>query len=423
MALNWWSQTVKNRRSIVSAISLLTLSLAAVITLIYSFFTITYSWVIQDNIFNRLTENEALIIRQKFDVSGEVEKPRSAFMTLHKNWQGLPEYLRLEAQADPERVEFTAISGSTIHIQVLLLGDTPYVLVADMDGFEVSSDYFPNVLRWLMLFSVLFCTLTTFVAFKVGKQLTAPLKELTADIDKLDVSELQRGFANKFPNNEIGFLASTIEQNVLHLQQALQRESNFTKDVSHEIRTPISILKNIVEQSTITPQGHEELKKVSFELEQITETLLALARDESTQTQQIQLAELVEQCLLSHFQLNHSERGQEFEVNTEFSNDITLEGNVNLCSILINNVLSNAVQYASEPNLMICIDNRTLTFSNQVNAQLPEQLTKSGVKGLKSTGIGQGLSLIERICQVSHWSMSTTTKQQVFELKIEFPNS
>lgn len=410
----------KQRRSMARDISLLVLLLAAILTLIYSVFTLGYSWVIQDNIFNRMTENEAELIKQDFSITGKVHQPNATFMTLHKNWQGLPEYLRLQAQADPDRVEFTSLSGSTIHINVLTLSGTPYVLVADIDGFEVSSEYLPGVIRWLLLFSVLFCTLTTFIAYRVGKRFTAPLKELAEEVDKLDASELQPGFANKFPNNEIGFLATTIEQNVLHLQQTLRRETNFTKDVSHEIRTPISILKNIVEQASISSQEHIELKKVSFELDQITHTLLALARDESTQKQQIQLIELVEQCLLSHFQLNHSERGQDFEISTDFSNDIELEGNVNLCSILINNVLSNAVQYASEPNLTIRIHERTLIFSNRVNAKLPEQLTKSGVRGVESTGIGQGLSLIERICQVSNWSLSTSTEHQVFQLKIDF---
>lgn len=407
-----------------SAISLLTLSLAVVITLIYSFFTITYSWVIQDNIFNRLTENEALIIKQKFDDSGVVEEPSATFMSLHKNWQGLPEYLRLEAQADPERVEFTAMSGSTIHLQILLLGNTPYVLVADMDGFEVSSDYFPSVLRWLLVFSVFACAAVTFFGYRLAKKLTLPLKTLTQQVESLGTGGIQHGFSQSYPNNEIGFLAGAIESNVLHLQQTLQRETHFTKDVSHEIRTPISILKNIVESSKapqhLNDKDFAELERVSFELNQITHTLLALARNESTELQNVSLVELVEQCLMTHFELNQSERGQEFEVQTEFTTGKQIKANVNLCSILINNVLSNAVQYASEPNLSIKIENNRLTFSNSVNAHVPEQITKSGVKGNKSTGIGQGLSLIERICQVSNWSMSTTTESGVFTLLVDF---
>jgi signal transduction histidine kinase len=43
---------------------------------------------------------------------------------------------------------------------------------------------------------------------------------------------------------ELGYLSNTFHKASNDLEQALEREKNFTTDVDHELRTPLTILKN-----------------------------------------------------------------------------------------------------------------------------------------------------------------------------------
>ena len=75
--------------SITRAFSTLLLGVTFSIILIYSLLILAYSWLIEDNIFNRQVMNEARYIQDMFHSTGNVVSPRVAYMHLHPNWQGL----------------------------------------------------------------------------------------------------------------------------------------------------------------------------------------------------------------------------------------------------------------------------------------------------------------------------------------------
>jgi hypothetical protein len=414
----------KTKSSLPTAITYLVVGLALGITLIYSLFILLYSWLVEDNIFNRLVAAEAHYIQQAYQQSGRVEDPRSGFITMHPDWRDLPKKVINERAQKQDQIEFTLDDGSTVHIHVVELGDKDYVLMANVGEFEVSKDYLPNVITWLGLLALVAAALVSLIAFIVARRLTDPIKTLAEQVNMLPSNSVTAGFSQQYPNNEMRVLATTIESSFFNLQAALQREVNFTRDVSHEIRTPISILKNVLDANktshVLTDKSYQQAKRAILELQSITNTLLALSRDESTHTEILDMAQQIENILLHHFELNNTDKGQELCLQLALEERVYVETNQNLTQILLNNIVSNIVQYATGPGVEIKLTSTFVTFANQTTGDVPENPETAGVKGPKSAGIGQGMNLIERICQVNDWKMETSYTPPLFRLTIYF---
>jgi len=418
MDINWASQSGNIQQTVSRFFVVFTLVLAAC----YSFLILAYSWLVEDNIFNRLVMNEAHYVEQSFKDTGVVSKPRVSYMTLHAGWNSLPQKVQEQFQNKPSQVEFLLDSGETLHIQLLKLGDTDYVLAAKVAEFEVSRDYLPHVTGYLLFIILALSLAALFVAWKVAFRITAPIQRLATEVSVVGDGSVAEGFSDSFPNNEIGFLAKSIETNVLKLQAAMAREVNFTKDVSHELKTPITVLKNLQSQikqgQVLQERQLQQFGDSVLALEQMTQTLLALARNESAKTIDTDLVELLESCLLSHHGLNHTQKGQQIEVVTDWPDTYRIPTNPQLMEILLNNVLSNAVNYASESKLNITLKEHSLSFENTFDQAPLNAIEKSGVKGKQSHGIGQGLSLIQRICQQFNWQFQVEQSQHKFRLTI-----
>jgi signal transduction histidine kinase len=414
----------KMKRSLPTAITSLVVGLALSITLIYSLLLLAYSWLVEDNIFNRLVASEAAYIEQIYSEQGQIVQPRSSFMTLHKNWQKVPNIIIQQHQLKPSQIEFSLDDGRTLHINKFVLANDEYVLLADVAGLEVGRDYLPSVISWLVVIAILLASIVSVMAFIIAKKLTRPIKLLADEVSQFSVLSPTPSFVRRYPDNELRTLANTIEQCFSQLQSALIRERNFTRDVSHEIRTPISVVKNIVSNNQhvkqISESEFEQVTRANFDLEKVTHTLLALARNESSKVYEINLTEMLENTLLHHFELNHSEKGKALQIDLQLAENVKQIANPNLVQILLNNVLSNIVQYSNEAEVNITLTNNAMSFSNQTEELVPTQPNRQGVKSISSTGIGQGLNLIERICEKNNWRLNANYQKGIFTLEISF---
>ncbi|GLS83696.1 HAMP domain-containing protein [Paraferrimonas haliotis] len=425
-----------------SSITKLVFGLTLTLALLYSLFVLGYSWLIEDNIFNRLVAQQVSLIEQEYRDSGKIGAPQGRMYNLHKGWNEVPSEIKETHQKEPNRVEFNLSNGKTFHLAKFYLGNEEYVLLADVAGFEVSRDYLTTVVTWLGLFSLFTCSIIALLAWKMGRNISMPIEHLADAVRKVDSGDLTalKELAKHMPNNEVSTLAQAITKSLTELNDALSREVHFTKDISHEIRTPISVLQNVLSQTQLTnetierqenlsislnTQSVKQMKNATEALSQTTHVLLALARNESSFTECLSLNRLLENCVLNHFGLNHTANGQLLDLNINMpSKDVTISANRNLLEILVNNLLSNVVTHASGPHVEIILNESSLRFTNEFKRPLPENFEASGVRGLGSQGIGQGLSLIERICDTCQWQflVNTNHKQGLFSVEVVFIN-
>ncbi len=406
-------------RSINAELSQLLVTVVLAISLFYSMLLLAYSWMVEDNIFNRQVYDEATYIQEVYQATGDLIDPRPSYMTLHEDWRGLPQQFKEEQRSKPDKIEFQHPDGRTVHIQLFTLGNTVYVLAADVEGYEVSREFLPGVLWLLALLSVFLCVVVAVIALRKARKITYPLNQLANQVaSEKNVEDIV--ISGDYPGNEIGQLAEIMQNTFERLTQTLIRETHFTKDVSHEIRTPVAISRNILAKPMLQVSDDEwqTLRDANVRLEQTTETLLALARKESTLVTRTNLTALFEQCLLNNPDINYSDKGQNIAFEIACDKDIFRAVNRNLVSILFNNVLSNIVHYTAGYSVSVLIDETEITFTNHYQKQPPTDPLKSGEKGESSQGMGHGLSLIQRIADVYSWHVQVDVADRTFQLTL-----
>lgn len=136
------------------------------------------------------------------------------------------------------------------------------------------------------------------------------------------------------------------------LEQALQREQQFTSDTSHELRTPLAVLRGTLEVLIRKPRTAEEYEqKVKTALGSIDrmstmiDQLLALARVENGKNlvkEELELIAFLEE-LADQFSL---EKQQKVVFQSLLSLPIYVRTNEKSLEMILGNLLENAIKYS-----------------------------------------------------------------------------
>ncbi len=378
-----------------------------------------YSWIVEDNIFNRIVSEEAAYIEDNYKQNQTLVKPRAPFLTLYDEWNQLPQEIYLQHLKDLQQVEFKTADGKSIYVQPLAIDGSTAVLVADISKYEVGKDYLPIVFLSLVALLLIIISAALITAYLLAKNAIKPLRILTEKVQQTSIVE--KGFAEEFPNNEVGLLAETIEDSFHKVQSLLKREENFTRDVSHELRTPITVLKNVIADLKNKPELSAKqlsyLNESTNQMEQTIATLLALAREESGILSHVKLMDILEDCIVSHYELSKRDN---FVIDLDLSSDLKVMANENLLTLLVNNLLSNALQYASSSHLLIKADTSAITFENDTSYIHAHNPLEPNVKRNSSHGLGLGLYLVKRVCQVFGWEVEVSVEAERFRLTMSY---
>ncbi len=380
---------------------------------------IVYAWVIEDNIFNRLVSSEADYIEQVYAEQTRIVQPRFPFMTLHAGWQEFPQNIQELQRKSPERVEFPTVEGGTLHSRSLMLGAQEWVLAADVTGFEVSRDYLPRLIPWITLVFVIVLLAAWLLSFYLGHSITQPLIQLADRFKRREASATAIELPENLPRNEIGYLAEVVKTSVDKLQNALRREADFTRDISHELRTPTTVLKlmsaRLDTSRAPSEQQVKQLHDMVARIEETTTVLLALAREESVHTESLSLLAEIEACVVNHRKLAQQ---NDFALTIDVPAGIRVQANQNLLQLLLTNLLNNAVEHASAPVLEITLKDHEFSFRNPVASPPSGDVVAASVRSPSSQGLGQGLHLVKRICQLNGWQLATHSDAGEFVLSI-----
>ncbi len=112
-----------------------------------------------------------------------------------------------------------------------------------------------------------------------------PVDEITQTARRIGFGDLSQRIRMKRVNDEIGRLAATFDEMIAKLEESFQQVKRFTADASHELKTPLTILRGEVEVGLkkkrdlgeyrrILTSNLEEIDRMSL----IVEDLLTLSR-------------------------------------------------------------------------------------------------------------------------------------------------
>lgn len=131
----------------------------------------------------------------------------------------------------------------------------------------------------------------------VGRAL-APVEALRAEVDRISSADLGRRVSDPPGRDEIARLAQTMNRMLARLEQAHQRQRQLVADTSHELRSPIAVIRQHAEVALAHPSRTtlEELAGTvlaeDLRLARLVDDLLLLARIQDGSAASLQAVDL-----------------------------------------------------------------------------------------------------------------------------------
>ncbi|MBY0468140.1 MAG: sensor histidine kinase N-terminal domain-containing protein [Burkholderiaceae bacterium] len=269
-----------------------------------------------------------------------------------------------------------------------------------------------QITPWILVLPALLIAM----AWAVRRAL-APLRELTTELQARDATDL-RLIPNSQAPTELKPLVQAMNGLFQRIEETLARERRFTADAAHELRTPLAVLRaqwDVVRRSAggaEREQAEAKLSRGLDRLDRLVTQMLALSRLESSAelngqwslTTPVQWPGVVEQAIsdcLPVAERRHIELDCEWP--PEGVSPLPLNGDTHLLTVLLRNLLDNAVRYAPEGTLVtLRVLPDRLEVAND-GAPLPgPQIARMGERfyrpdGQQEFGSGLGVSIVQRI--------------------------
>ncbi|MEO5650453.1 MAG: HAMP domain-containing sensor histidine kinase [Ginsengibacter sp.] len=206
---------------------------------------------------------------------------------------------------------------------------------------------------------------------------------------------------------------------------------NFTENASHEIQTPLAIIKTKLELLTQSEKLDEtqvnaikSLNEATSRLSKLNHSLLLLTKIDNKQFVE------TEPVNISLIILRYLENFEELAVtkNIRVVKNIVpnklIKMNESLAGILISNIISNAIKHNHRNgSIEINLDEKRLIVCNtgpvpvKEPARLFERFQKDAVTG---DSLGLGLSIVKKIGDISDFSVSYQYEQDMHRIEINF---
>ncbi|HEY2451506.1 MAG TPA: quorum sensing histidine kinase QseC [Scandinavium sp.] len=239
----------------------------------------------------------------------------------------------------------------------------------------------------------------------------APLKKLTRTLRSRTPDSDEQLSAEGVPG-EVRPLVEALNQLFTRSHDMMMRERRFTSDAAHELRSPLTALKvqtEVAQLSMDDPQSREKaLSQLHAGIDRATrlvEQLLTLSRLDSLaeldDVEQIRLADLLQSSVMDIYH-PAQQAGIELRLHVNAS-DVTRKGQALLLSLLVRNLLDNAVRYSPRGSTVdVTLNAHDFTVRDNGPGISADALARIGERfyrppGQDEPGSGLGLSIVQRI--------------------------
>lgn len=319
---------------------------------------------IQYNLQFLLANNEQVCIynsnQQDFKIWNNQYRVRSDF-SFRKN------FYRFSSMPEPVVLKRNNGNGKVVLFGIVHAKKTNYYVVVQSHLQSVRANMYESG-ELLVYFSLVALGISSVIAYFFAKKISIPIQEMdrvARRVSSLDFSHKVKIRKKKMTDEldrlavHINKMSDEIEQNIEQLkeenryrQKMEQTRKAFIANVSHELKTPLSILSGYVQMLQI---AEKEIDKTYYcdvildETRRMTELvnhLLGLARMEQDVTQanmeEVLLSELVREEIQKRLLL-FSEN--QITVELDIEDECYVKGNEEYLKIILNNYISNAVSH------------------------------------------------------------------------------
>ena len=264
--------------------------------------------------------------------------------------------------------------------------------------------------------------ITLFVTYRASRRALSPVIALAGVVRELDPlhPDLQRLAPERMPSDVDGdvlVLAQALHRFASRNEQFIERERNFTRDASHELRSPLTVIKvaaDVLEDeaglSDFGQRSVQRIRRATRDMESLMQALLILARegdmglpDEDFLVSEVLREEVDKaQDLLS---------GKSVQMQLIEHAALQLHAPARAFAVLVSNIIRNACLYTERGSIRVEVDSSGVRVSDTGIGMSAEELARLSTpffraQRSRSEGHGIGLNIVRRLVERFGWGIT-----------------
>lgn len=223
------------------------------------------------------------------DTQGHVVYSTSLFNTVNiplesvtQPLKGIPWHGTIENASDDQliRIYSTMLVGKSSIVGVVQVGQS-------LTSLQETSE---NILLGLLIVTPFILALSACGSYWLAGRAFVPIHRLTRTARQISATDLHQRVPVPLARDEVQDLSIIFNQMIARLERSFVQQRRFVADASHELRTPVAVIRNMTEIALAQPSSPEDyiavLREVNAESERLGKLIgdmLALARADEGQ--------------------------------------------------------------------------------------------------------------------------------------------
>jgi signal transduction histidine kinase len=392
--------------------------------------------VLEEVLIKQAIKEEAEYFWQNHERDNAFPLPDTLNLTGYFDLDRLPEMVR---KRPPEQTGFHEYDDSMSRFVLFLSqkNEKELYLVynrGQVDSLAAYYGLFPLALVLIVLY------LSLWLTYRFSRRTISPISQLARQVNEIDFSSqdfslLQEEKLPSSSNDDIEILNDAIMHLGERLESFIMRERNFTRDASHELRSPLTVI-NIATDLLLTDPGLSQpsrqnvqrIKRSVADMQELTEAFLLLAResDQALSKDHVCVNDVIDEEI-SRVRLLAEEKNLVINFNPESS--LYVDASDKVLSVMLGNLLRNAILYTDQGSVDITVTSSSVIISDSGRGISPQQVNeifKPYYRGNNSStpGHGVGMTIVKRLSDRFNWPITiNSTPGQGTRVEVQFPVS
>ena len=378
--------------------------------------SVFFAKVVLDRVLiNAAIEQEAEYYWERETQDASFLPPDTLNLTGYESVYDLPEYV---VAGDYEGTGFFTISESDHILHISERGDRRLYLLyyrGQVDALAAWYGMFPLAVILILLYVSMWAT------YRFSRRAVSPVIWLAHQLNQMDFDAehpmpASLGEMPFLPEDEIKVLADSLVSMGQRLDLFVDRERHFTRDASHELRSPLTVIRIAADMllsendlDEMAKRSVQKIQRATEDMEGLTEAFLMLAResDNTLSTEDVLVNEVVHEEI-ERARMVVQKKG--VAINIEEEAQLTVVASDKVLSILLGNLIRNALQYTDKGEVSIRITDSCFMI-HDTGVGIPDekidQIFRPYVRGDQSndTGYGVGLTIVKRLSDRFGWPL------------------
>lgn len=271
--------------------------------------------------------------------------------------------------------------------------------------------------------AVLFSLLSLAMGVWLSARVMEPVSDLARRLEAAEESSPSPQLSQFFADDEVGQLASALDDYAERLHHMAERDREFNADVSHELRTPLAVISGATELLLAQPDLPEKTRvrllriaRAARQSTDITSALLHLARaargtNEDSKAHNV--ADITRQIFALHTPLLEN---RDLALKLVETDRVSVIAPESVIAVTVGNLVSNAVRYTPTGEVVATIGGGRIVVED-TGPGIPDEeiarVVERHYRGetVSGKGSGLGLAIVKRLCDLYGWQIRLANRE------------